>query len=79
MRTCNIIQTLYVCPKSKIVYTVIMTERYVCDICAYEYRREDGEPKSKIPPGTPWEDIPENWKCPVCGAEKNLFFKQEQK
>ena len=49
-------------------------EKHICDICAYEYKQELGEPRSRIKPGTKWEDLPENWICPVCGGEKKLFL-----
>ena len=49
-------------------------EKHICDICAYEYKKETGDSKSNIVPGTAWENIPQNWKCPICGAEKSLFL-----
>jgi rubredoxin len=48
-------------------------EIYVCTVCGYEYDPEVGDPDSGIAPGTPFEDIPEDWVCPVCGATKDLF------
>lgn len=48
-------------------------EKYVCSVCGYEYDPEIGDPDSGIAPGTPFEDIPEDWVCPVCGATKDLF------
>lgn len=47
---------------------------YICDLCAYEYNPEKGDEDSKIAAGTKWEDIPEDWVCPVCGASKADFF-----
>jgi len=49
-------------------------KKYVCDICAYEYKPELGDPSANIPPGTSWEDLPETWICPVCGGEKEVFL-----
>lgn len=47
--------------------------RYVCTVCGYVYDPEKGDPDSGIAPGTRFEDIPESWVCPVCGAEKMMF------
>ena len=41
---------------------------YICDACGYIYDPERGEPKNGIPPGTPFEDLPESYVCPVCGV-----------
>ncbi len=49
------------------------TARYVCTICGYVYDPEKGDPDSGIAPGTRFEDIPDSWNCPVCGAEKAKF------
>lgn len=48
-------------------------ETHVCTVCGYEYDPEVGDPDSGIPAGTAFEDIPEDWICPVCGAAKDLF------
>ncbi len=47
--------------------------KYVCDICGWEYDPELGDTESGIAEGTAWEDIPEDWTCPVCGATKENF------
>jgi rubredoxin len=49
--------------------------QYRCTVCGYIYNPEDGDPDSNIPPGTPFEAIPDEWKCPVCGAPKASFEK----
>ncbi|HOG06500.1 MAG: rubredoxin [Syntrophales bacterium] len=49
--------------------------RYVCSVCGYEYDPEKGDPDSGISPGTPFEDLPDDWTCPVCGAGKSQFEK----
>jgi rubredoxin len=51
--------------------------RYYCSThdCGYIYIPERGDPDGGIAPGTPWEDIPEDWRCPVCGASKYDFYK----
>ena len=41
--------------------------------CGYIYNQEKGDRKGKIPPGVKFEDLPEDWKCPVCGASKKFF------
>lgn len=48
-------------------------ETYVCTVCGYEYDPEVGDPDSGIAAGVPFEDIPEDWVCPVCGAAKDVF------
>jgi len=52
--------------------------KYVCSICGYEYDEEKGEPDSGIEPGTKWEDVPEDFVCPVCGAPKDAFEKSDE-
>jgi len=52
--------------------------KYVCTVCGYIYDPEKGDPTQNIPPGTPFEDLPEDWKCPICGAGKNLFEKLKE-
>ena len=41
--------------------------------CGYIYDPARGDKKGKIPPGTRFEDLPEDWKCPCCGASKKMF------
>lgn len=41
--------------------------------CGYMYNPEKGDRKGKIPKGTPFGELPEDWKCPVCGATKKQF------
>jgi flavin reductase (DIM6/NTAB) family NADH-FMN oxidoreductase RutF/rubredoxin len=52
-------------------------EKYVCTICGYVYDPEKGDPDGGIAPGTKFEDIPDGWVCPLCGASKSDFEKQE--
>jgi len=49
-------------------------DKYQC-ICNYVYDPAEGDPKAKIPPGTPFEDLPDDWVCPVCGLGKENFVK----
>lgn len=44
-----------------------------CDICGYEYDPNVGDPDNGVPAGTAWEDVPEDWVCPICGAGKESF------
>jgi rubredoxin len=48
-------------------------KQYVCSICGYIYDPETGDPDSEIPAGTPFEDVPDTWVCPICGAGKDVF------
>lgn len=51
-------------------------KRYVCTICGYIYDEAAGIPNAGIPAGTKWEDLPADWKCPLCGADKSDFKEQ---
>ena len=46
---------------------------YVCALCGYEYNPKTGDPENDIEPGTDFEDVPEDWVCPLCGATKEDF------
>ena len=48
-------------------------KKYVCSICGYTYEPAAGDADSGIVPGTAFEDIPEDWVCPVCGVGKDSF------
>lgn len=50
-----------------------LMKRYMCVVCGFIYDEELGLPEEGIPPGTRWDDIPENWSCPECGATKSDF------
>lgn len=47
--------------------------KYQCTVCGYVYDPELGDPDGGIKPGTPFEKIPDDWVCPVCGASKDQF------
>lgn len=51
-------------------------EKYRCTVCGYVYDPEKGDPDSGIKPGTPFEELPEDWVCPICGANKEQFEKE---
>ena len=47
--------------------------KYVCDVCGWEYDEEKGCPESGIAPGTKFEDLPEDFECPLCGVGTDQF------
>jgi flavin reductase (DIM6/NTAB) family NADH-FMN oxidoreductase RutF/rubredoxin len=51
-------------------------EKYKCKVCGYVYDPENGDPDSGITVGTKFEDLPDNWVCPVCSAPKSEFEKE---
>lgn len=50
---------------------------YVCKVCGYVYDEEKGEPEVSVAPGTKFEDLPDDFRCPVCTLGKEVFEKQE--
>lgn len=46
---------------------------YICNICGYVYEEAAGDPDGGLAPGTRFEDIPDDWVCPECGAAKKEF------
>jgi rubredoxin len=48
-------------------------KKYICTACQFVYDPMVGDPDSGIAPGTAFEDIPEDWECPVCGVSKDMF------
>jgi rubredoxin/flavin reductase (DIM6/NTAB) family NADH-FMN oxidoreductase RutF len=53
----------------------LIMDKYQCTVCGYIYDPEKGDPDGGIKPGTRFEDIPDDWTCPVCGASKDQFKK----
>lgn len=51
--------------------------KYVCNVCGYVYDEELGDPDNGIAPGTTWEEIPEDFTCPLCGVGKEEFSLEE--
>lgn len=47
--------------------------KYECMVCGYIYDPEAGDPENGVAPGTAFEDVPEDWVCPECGAGKDAF------
>lgn len=48
-------------------------KKYICIPCGYEYDPAEGDPDSGVASGTTFEDIPEDWVCPLCGVGKDMF------
>ena len=48
-------------------------KKYMCVICGFIYDEALGRPEDGIEPGTRWEDVPDTWSCPDCGASKDDF------
>lgn len=47
--------------------------KYACTACDYVYDPEQGDPDNSIPPGTVFDDLPDDWVCPICGVGKDMF------
>ena len=47
--------------------------KYICDVCGYEYDPAVGDPDNGIPAGTKFEQLPDDWVCPLCGVGKDQF------
>ena len=64
-------------PKSFAMYNNIQkgdtVMKYVCEVCGYEYDEELGDPDNGIEPGTKFEDLPDDFECPLCGVGKDSF------
>lgn len=52
--------------------------KYVCNICGYIYDPGVGDPEADIPPGTSFENLPDDWVCPECGVGKDQFTMIEE-
>jgi len=65
----------YVEEKKEVVK--VKMAKYQCSVCGYIYDPEKGDPESGTAPGTPFEKLPDNWVCPVCGASKSEFEKMK--
>ena len=50
-------------------------DKYRCTVCGYIYDPETGDPDGGIAPDTPFDELPDSWVCPVCGATKDEFEK----
>ena len=54
---------------------MIEMDKYFCNPCGYTYDPAKGDPEHGIAPGTAFEDIPDDWVCPICGVAKSMFQK----
>jgi len=50
--------------------------KYVCDLCGWEYDEDEGAIEHDIEPGTLWDELPEDFVCPLCGADKSSFTEE---
>lgn len=51
-------------------------DKYVCEVCDWVYDPEVGDPDAGIAPGTPFEELPDDYVCPICGVGKDQFRKE---
>jgi len=63
---------------SRMTRKEIRMEKWECLACGYIYDPAVGDPDNGIPAGTRFEDLPDDWVCPECGAEKDMFQKLEE-
>jgi rubredoxin len=52
-------------------------KKFICEVCDYVYDPEKGDPEHGIPAGTPFEKLPDDWTCPLCGVGKENFKPEE--
>jgi rubredoxin len=50
-----------------------MKKLFTCQLCGYQYDPKAGDPDNNVEVGTEFEDIPEDWTCPICGVTKEDF------
>ena len=55
---------------------VIIMKKYVCDACGWVYDEEQGAPDLGIAPGTKFEDLPDDFECPLCSVGKDMFSEE---
>ena len=53
-------------------------QKWICEVCGYVYDPKAGDPENGIDPCTPFEELPEDWSCPDCGASKDMFEPYEE-
>jgi rubredoxin len=54
-----------------------MMAKFKCNVCGYVYVPAAGDPGNGVEPGTPFEDVPVDWTCPICTAPQEKFHKDE--
>ncbi len=53
-------------------------KKYVCDVCGYIHEPCEGDDYNRISAGTAFDALPEDWVCPLCGAEKSEFSEMDE-
>jgi flavin reductase (DIM6/NTAB) family NADH-FMN oxidoreductase RutF/rubredoxin len=66
----------YVDPEKLIKKEIANSDKYKCSACGYLYDPENGDNTHDIKEGTSFEDLPDDWTCPICGADKSFFHKE---
>ena len=59
--------------RGQLIYRRMYMVKYVCEVCGYVYDPAVGDPDNGVPAGTAWENVKEDWVCPVCGVGKDQF------
>ena len=52
-------------------------QKYVCEVCGYVYDPAEGDPDNGVAQGTSFDDLPDDWTCPICGADKDSFVVED--
>lgn len=52
-------------------------KKMVCSVCGYVYDEAVGDPDNGIAAGTKWEDLPDDFVCPLCGVGKDMFEEEQ--
>ena len=60
----------------KYIKKEVIGMKYACELCGWVYDQELGDPSNGIAPGTKFEELPEDFECPLCGAGKDQFSKE---
>ena len=63
--------------RGQLIYRRNVMVKYVCEVCGYVYDPAVGDPDNGVPAGTAWENVKEDWVCPVCGVGKDQFKSAE--
>ena len=77
----NVIQSIYkqlITKLDLILEEDIDMQKYVCDVCGYVYDPAVGDPDNGIEPGTAFEDLPDDWACPLCDVSKDMFSEADE-
>ncbi len=75
----NLVAEAYLLQLNKKTFTLLggIMKKYICDVCGYIYDPAEGDPENDVAPGTKWEDVPEDWVCPLCAVGKDEFSEYE--